>query len=127
MSSWFNFVPSERSSSGKGSHSLSLNVIETIGMKRTRKVSKQDTLDNSQFTQLDEDANVDEERHAQHSKTWRPDEDEMCLTTTTVRARKCNENTARSEENASHTRGGSGIILTKEFEWDEGVRKPIDH
>ncbi|KAJ4323698.1 hypothetical protein N0V94_001757 [Neodidymelliopsis sp. IMI 364377] len=122
MSSWFNFIPSERSSSGKGSHSLSLNVIETIGMKRTRKVSKQDTLDNSQFTQLDEDVNVDEERHPQHSKAWRPDEDEMCLTTTTVRARKCNESTAGVDEDALTKRGGSGIILTKEFEWDEGVR-----
>jgi len=121
MASWFNFVPSEPSSSGKGSRSISLNPIETIGKKRTRKISKQDTLCGSQFTELNEDIEATEEGRSQHSKAWRPDEDEMCLTTTTVHAR--NDSRNRIERSAPETIDGGGITMTKEFEWDEATRK----
>jgi hypothetical protein len=120
MASWFNFIPSERSSSGKGSRSISLNPIETIGQKRMRKISKQDTLGGSQFTELNDDSNVEEGR-TQHSRAWRPDEDEMCRTTTTVHAR--NNSRTGTERSTPETRDGGGISVTKEFEWDEATRK----
>lgn len=120
MASWFNFIPSERSSSGKGSRSISLNPIETIGKKRTRKISKRDTLGASQFTELNDDVDATEEGHSQHSRAWRPDEDEMCLTTTTVHAR--NNSRHGLGRTTTDTRDGGGITMTKEFEWDEATR-----
>ncbi|UPX14785.1 uncharacterized protein EKO05_0005257 [Ascochyta rabiei] len=124
LSSWFNFIPSERSSSGKGSHSISLNPIETIGKKRTRRISKQDTLGGSQFTQLHEDAaGADEHaRAAQHSQTWRPDDEEMCRTTTTVRARSDHGRAPTEHSTPEHAGDGGGIVMTREFEWDEARR-----
>lgn len=120
MASWFNFVPSERSSSGKGSRSISLNPIETIGQKRVRKISKQDTLGGSQFTELNDEGDVEEERRDQHSRAWRPDEDEMCLTTTTVYGKS--DSRTGTERSTPRTRDGGGINVTKEFEWDEATR-----
>jgi hypothetical protein len=122
LQSWFNFIPSERSSSGKGSRSLSLNPIETIGMKRTRKISKQDTLGGSQFTELNDDIEAIEERRGQHSGAWRPDEDEMCLTTTTVHAHS--DSRSGTEKGTPDAREGGGINVTKEFEWDEATTLP---
>ncbi|KAF9700472.1 hypothetical protein EKO04_001789 [Ascochyta lentis] len=121
LSSWFNFIPSERSSSGKGPHSISLHPIETIGKKRTRKISKQDTLNGSQFTELNDDADTNEQGRTQHSRTWRPDEEEMCLTTTTVHARS--NSRAGTEQSVPETRDGGGIVMTKEFDWDEATRE----
>ena len=121
MQSWFNFIPSGRSSSGKGSRSNSLNPIETIGQKRMRKISEQDTLGDSQFTELNDAGDADEERRGHHSRAWRPDEDEMCLTTTTVHAR--NESRTGTERSTSDARDGGGINVTKMFEWDEATRK----
>ncbi|KAF2627326.1 hypothetical protein BU25DRAFT_341779 [Macroventuria anomochaeta] len=120
MQSWFNFIPSGRSSSGKGSRSISLKPIETIGQKRMRKISEQDTLGGSQFTELNNDGDADEERRGHHSRTWRPDEDEMCRTTTTVHAR--NDSRTGTERSTPDARDG-GINVTKMFEWDEAMRK----
>ncbi|KAJ4334064.1 hypothetical protein N0V87_007117 [Didymella glomerata] len=122
LQSWFNFIPSTRSSSGKGSRSISINPIETIGKKRTRKISKQDTLGGSQFTELNDNVDADEERRGQHSRAWRPDEDEMCLTTTTVHAH--NESRPGTERSVSGAREVGGINVTKEFEWDEVTTHP---
>lgn len=122
LQSWFNFIPSERSSSGKGSRSISLNPIETIGKKRTRKISRQDTLGGSQFTELN-DADIDEERRGQHSRAWRPDEDDMCLTTTTVHAHS--DSRSGTERSTPEARDGGGINVTKEFEWDEATTHPV--
>ncbi|KAJ4343428.1 hypothetical protein N0V95_006652 [Ascochyta clinopodiicola] len=124
LSSWFNFIPSERSSSGKGSRSISLNPIETIGKKRTRKISKQDTLVASQFTQLNEDAASADAlaRAAQHSQTWRPDEDEMCLTTTTVHGQSDDSRAGTEQSTSEHAGDSGGIVMTREFEWDEATR-----
>jgi hypothetical protein len=119
LQSWFNYIPSEHSSSGKRSRSVTLDPIETIGKKRTRKISKNDTLGGSQFTDPNEDVEVNEERR-EHSGAWRPDEDEMCLTTTTVRARSDNR---LETERISPDEDGGGINVTKEFEWGEVVRK----
>ena len=120
MASWFNFIPSERSASGKGSRSISLNPIETIGQKRMRKISKQDMLGVSQFTELNSDGDAEEEGRTQHSRAWRPDEDEMCLTTTTVHART--DSRSGIERSTLETRDGGGISVTKEFGWDEATR-----
>lgn len=121
LASWFNYIPSERSSSGKGSRSISLQPIETIGKKRTRKISKQDTLGGSQFTELNDDADEAEEGRTQHSRAWRPDEDEMCLTTTTVHAR--NDSRTGTDRSTPEAGDGGGIVMTKEFEWDEATRR----
>ena len=119
LQSWFNYIPSEHSSSGKRSRSVTLDPIETIGKKRTRKISKNDTLGGSQFTDLNEDGELSEERR-EHSGAWRPDEDEMCLTTTTVRARS---DSRPGTERSSRDGDGGGINVTREFEWGEVVRK----
>jgi hypothetical protein len=118
LQSWFNYVPSEHSFSGKRSRSVTLDPIETIGKKRTRKISKNDTLGGSQFTDLNEGGKVSEERR-EHSGAWRPDEDELCLTTTTVRARS---DSRPGIDHSSPDGGGGGINVTKEFEWGEVVR-----
>jgi len=119
LQSWFKYIPSEHSSSGKRSQSVTLDPIETIGKKRTRKISKNDTLGGSQFTDLNEDGELSEERR-EHSGAWRPDEDEMCLTTTTVRARS---DSRPGTERSSRDGDGGGINVTREFEWGEVVRK----
>ncbi len=119
MASWFNYVPSERSSSGKGSRSFSLNPIETIGKKRTRKAPRQDTLCDLQFTQLGSQVAVEEDgRVRDFSRAWRPDEEEMCLTTTTVHAQDRNESRVGTER-SSPENGDGCITLTREFDWDE--------
>ncbi|KAH6642043.1 hypothetical protein C7974DRAFT_326944 [Boeremia exigua] len=120
LQSWFNFVPSDRSSSGKGAHSITLNPIETIGKKRTRKVSEHDTLGESLFTELNDDGAVEGERQGQHSRAWRPDEDEMCLTTTTVHGRS--DSRSATERTSPVDMDGGGINVTKEFEWDVATR-----
>lgn len=117
LQSCFNYIPSTRASSGKGSHSISINPIETIGKKRTRKMSKQDTLGGSQFTELDDIVDADAEWRGQHSRAWRPDEDEMCLTTTTVHAP--NESRPGTERSTSGSKKEGGINVTTEFDWDE--------
>ncbi|KAF1933178.1 uncharacterized protein M421DRAFT_395133 [Didymella exigua CBS 183.55] len=122
LQSWFNFIPSERSSSGKVSRSISLNAIETIGKKRTRKISKQDTVGGSQFTELNDCVDAIEGRRGQHSREWRPDEDEMCLTTTTVHAHS--DSRPGTERSTPEARDGGGINVTKEFEWDEAITHP---
>ena len=87
-----------------------------------RKISKQDTLGGSQFTELNDNVDADEERRGQHSRAWRPDEDEMCLTTTTVQTH--NESRPGTERSASGAREGGGINVTKEFDWDEVTTHP---
>lgn len=88
-----------------------------------RKISKQDTLGGSQFTELNDNGGVDEEKRGQHSRAWRPDEGEMCLTTTTVHARS--DSRAGTERSSPEARDGGGINVTKEFEWDEATREQI--
>jgi hypothetical protein len=88
--------------------SQKLHTIETISKKRTRKITKRDPLEETQFTNLEEnnDDKKDEiemsprmvhakpqlkhrfsKGNGQQSGTWRPDEDEMCLTTTMIQGR----------------------------------------
>lgn len=120
MQSWFNFVPSVRSSSGKGSRSISLNPIDTIGKRRLRKISRQDTLGDSQFTELNDDGDADGYRHEQHSRAWRPNDDEMGSTTTTVNAQS--DSRIATERNSPELQGDAGINVTTQFGWDEATR-----
>lgn len=87
MKSCFNLVPSEQSSGGKGTRSISLNPIETIGKLRVRKRSRHDTLSGSQFTELNNDADMEEGQQGQHGSTRRPDNNGLGFTRTTVPAR----------------------------------------
>ncbi|KAJ8117308.1 hypothetical protein OPT61_g1460 [Boeremia exigua] len=121
MQSWFNLKLSACSSSGKASHSITLEPIETIGKKRTRKISIQDTLADSQFTEIVDDSDAQGGKQGQHSRAWRPDEDEMCLTTTTVHAHgESRTGTGRGSPEAQES---AGISVTKEFDWGETTRR----
>lgn len=54
---------------------------------------------------------------------WRPDNDEVCLTTTTIQ-RSGSTPGGTSGETHSIDRGGrDGITMTKRFEWDEAMRR----
>jgi hypothetical protein len=91
----------------------SLNPLETISKKRTRKINIKDTLEGTI-------------NNAESRSQWgrsRLDEDEMCLTTTTVDG-ECKEGSeiATSELSQSERRA-RGITMTKEFAWDEGTHK----
>jgi hypothetical protein len=136
---WRKFVKSSNksSSTGTGSRPYPLSPLETISKKRTRKISRRDELDSLQFTQLEDEVDVKadgtvvstrEERSKKnhghdHSKTWRPDEDEMCLTSTTVhRSQSTAEGTA-GEEKSIHSVERDGIIMTRRFDWDEATRR----
>jgi hypothetical protein len=137
---WFNYTPSTSSkSSGQKGHSSSgtkLKTLETISKKRTRKISKKDVLDETQFTQLDDeigdrDADVSgselrtsprPHKRGNGSGTWRPDDDEMCLTTTTVQGRD-RLGTGRIDEESIDSKDGSAIHVSKEFAWGEEKRQ----
>ncbi|OAL05468.1 hypothetical protein IQ06DRAFT_212384 [Phaeosphaeriaceae sp. SRC1lsM3a] len=123
---WRRFVTSSNksSSTSKGSHPYPLNTIETISKKRTRKISKKDDLESLQFTQLEDEVDRPKRyRSHDHSKNWRPDEDEMCLTTTTVHR---SQSTAEGEvggNKSTHSVDQDGITMTRRFDWDEATRR----
>lgn len=105
-----------------------LDPLETISKKRTRKISKNDDLEH---TVVEEDDNANNDRRNdrkpwsrtkkadEHSSNWRPDEDEMCLTTTTVHG---SDKQVGFEEFLSENQEAQGITMTTEFDWDEAKR-----
>ncbi|KAF2678540.1 hypothetical protein K458DRAFT_422994 [Lentithecium fluviatile CBS 122367] len=118
--------PQSRSSRGTGSHTLS--PLETISKKATRKVNKRDVLDETQFTQLgdegESDLAVDRDRSKLKPAFWRPEDDEVRLTTVVV-ARDARSGKSDQESMSSVEPGnGNGITVhvAKEFEWDERTR-----
>lgn len=139
--SWFKITPSSRkSSSEKSSEPHPLSPLETISKKRTRKTSKRDDLESTNFTnstQLEDEVEVDErsaitvvakdgkkdsysgKKDRDHSGTWRPDKDEMCLTTTTIHR---SASMAGAEERSMENLARDGITMTKKFEWNEALR-----
>ncbi|KAH7384199.1 hypothetical protein DE146DRAFT_636332 [Phaeosphaeria sp. MPI-PUGE-AT-0046c] len=136
---WSKFVTSSNKSSsiGKGSRPYALSTLETISKKRTRKISKRDELESSQFTQLGDELDVKEDgtevgsheerpkktHNHDHSKNWRPDEDEMCLTTTTIhRSQSTAEGTTRDNKSI-HSVDKDGITMTRRFDWDEAMKR----
>ncbi|KAF1847096.1 uncharacterized protein K460DRAFT_305920 [Cucurbitaria berberidis CBS 394.84] len=122
---------SHKSSANNDSKPYPLNPIETISKKRTRKVIKTDDLEG---TLIEEDGDVVvgersrgklwmKARHNHdHSKSWRPDEDEMCLTTTTVHGSDKGDTQGGSENSFSGKSDARGITMTKKFEWDDEKR-----
>lgn len=140
LESCFQFVPSTRkSSSGKGSRTYPMNPLETISKKRTRKISKKDDLESTSFTnftQLEDEVEDDNKgivtavmredkktrdsvrRDRDHSGAWRPDEDEMCLTITTIH-RGGSLHGGAGEGQSLDSVEREGITMTKKFEWDE--------
>lgn len=121
LQSWFSFVPSERSSSGKGTHSISLNLVPTIGKMRVRKISRNDTLRGSQFTELNDDGDLRGRDSEQHSTTMRRDEEDMNMTTGTVHV--WSDSRATTERNSVEASDREGINVTRDIEWDEATRR----
>ncbi|KAL1797987.1 hypothetical protein ACET3X_004593 [Alternaria dauci] len=123
----------------KGSHQMespaqSLDPLETISKKRTRKIKVNDTLDGTMITQRE----IKPERKSwMRSKNdhepWgrsRLDEDEIGLTTTHVHgecpnAGRKESSEVRASESPPNDRRERGITLTKEFEWDERKQSPV--
>ncbi|KAF9698550.1 hypothetical protein EKO04_003923 [Ascochyta lentis] len=139
LESWFSFVPAIRkSSSDKSSSSrkFSMSPLETISKKRTRKIKKHDleSTNMTNFTQIDEELEVDAHgavtcvrnedkktrvsirKECDETGTWRLDDDEMCLTTTTAHRSASREGVEdRSTESLDQDR----IRVTTDFKWNK--------
>ncbi|KAJ4359435.1 hypothetical protein N0V95_002182 [Ascochyta clinopodiicola] len=141
LESWFKFAPSTRNSSKQSKSSgFTLSPLETISKKRTRKPRKHDleSTNMTNFTQIDDEVEVDahgtvtyigkEEKKTRVSVrqdhdetgTWRPDDDEICLTTTTVHR---SSSGAGVEERSTESLDRDGIRMTTKFEWDEASQR----
>ncbi|KAH6642825.1 hypothetical protein C7974DRAFT_386223 [Boeremia exigua] len=139
IENWFSFVPVVSKGStdrSKSSRDFTLNPLETISKKRTRKIKKPDleSTNITNFTQIDDELGVDAHGavthvdkddkkirvsvRKDHDKTgnWRPDDDEMCLTTTTVHR---SASGAGMEDGSIESLDRDGIRMTTKFEWDE--------
>jgi hypothetical protein len=127
---WRKFIPSSNksSSAGKGSHQYPMNPIETISRKRTRKISKRDELDSLQFTQLEDEVEVKEDgtivdgrtqNDRIHSRKWRPDDDELHLTTTTIRRAGDGNGGVVRDSKSLDDADRDIITVTRRVEWDE--------
>ncbi|KAF2851564.1 hypothetical protein T440DRAFT_467810 [Plenodomus tracheiphilus IPT5] len=111
------------------SQSPSVNPLETISKKRTRKIQIQDDLEG---TTIDNQGDImvtirrrswiKSMRPHEHSSSWRPDEDEMCLTTTTVHGTDKDGVRDGFEETIKEGHEDRGITMTTEFDWDEERR-----
>jgi hypothetical protein len=140
---WFKHVPSTNKSTANSSRSYPLGPLETISKKRTRKIKKKDDLEGTNmtnFTQLEDDVDVDEHgavigdkrdhrvtitttrKDQDDSGNWRPDEDEMCLTTTKIH-RSESEHSGTGEHRSVESLERDGITMTRKFEWDESMRR----
>jgi hypothetical protein len=119
---WRKFIPSSNksSSAGKGSHQYPMDPIETISKKRTRKISKRDELDSLQFTQLEDEVGAKEDNTIVdriHSRNWRPDDDELQLTTTTIRRAEDGHSGVVRDSKSLDDEDRDSIIVTRRFEW----------
>jgi hypothetical protein len=129
---WRKLLPSSNKSSsagtGKNVRPYPLNDLETISKKRTRKISKKDELESLHFTQLDNEAMFKYDgavirappRAAmrRNPSDWRPDDDEMCLTTTTIHRSQSEAGTGGGNRSMDSL-DKDGITMTRKFEWDE--------
>ena len=139
MEHWFRFVPVVRKSStdkSKSSRDFTLNPLETISKKRTRKIKKHDveSTNFTNFTQIEDELEVDAHgavtqvgkddkkirvsvrKDRDETGTWRPDDDEICLTTTTAH-RSASE--AGVEDRSTEDPDRDRIRITTKFKWDE--------
>ncbi|KAF1921531.1 hypothetical protein BDU57DRAFT_489397 [Ampelomyces quisqualis] len=122
------------SSTEQGSMPNQMNTLETISKKRTRKIFKRDELESLPLTQLEDDVEVKQdgkmvlenarcpETNFEHSGSWRPDDEEMCLTTTTIKRGVSQTGGLTGEDHTIDGKDRDGITLTKKFEWDEATR-----
>ncbi|KAH7067458.1 hypothetical protein BKA63DRAFT_118165 [Paraphoma chrysanthemicola] len=145
LEAWFKYIPSTNKSSGTGSRPYPLGTLETISKKRTRKIKKKDDLEstnftNTNFTQIEDDVEVDQHGQVIENKSgqrvvitaakqdhedsgkWRPDDDEMCLTTTKIH-RSESEHSGAGEHRSVDSLERDGITMTTKFEWDESMRR----
>ncbi|KAL6709108.1 hypothetical protein ACN47E_001924 [Coniothyrium glycines] len=123
-------IPSTRRKSSPHdteSNTQPMTPLETISKKSTRKISRRDDLAESTMDGT-VDTLIESKRKSwnklkgdqEHSKNWRPDEDEMCLTTTTVHGSDKDDAATGVED---FFKGEpAGITMTREFDWDEGRR-----
>ncbi|CAI9633022.1 unnamed protein product [Alternaria burnsii] len=123
----------------KGSHHVespahSLDPLETISKKRTRKIKVNDTLEGTTVTQTE--IRIDRKSWMRSNKDHEPwgksrlDEDEIGLTTTHVHGECPNagrkaSSEVRISESPPNDRRERGITLTREFEWDERKQSPV--
>ncbi|RYN79723.1 hypothetical protein AA0117_g3550 [Alternaria alternata] len=123
----------------KGSHHIespahSLDPLETISKKRTRKIKVNDTLEGTTVTQTE--IRTDRKSWMRSNKDHEPwgrsrlDEDEIGLTTTHVHGECPNagrkaSSEVRISESPPNDRRERGITLTREFEWDERKQSPV--
>lgn len=123
----------------KGSHHIqspahSLDPLETISKKRTRKIKVNDTLEGTTVTQTE--IRTDRKSWMRSNKDHEPwgrsrlDEDEIGLTTTHVHGECPNagrkaSSEVRISESPPNDRRERGITLTTEFEWDERKQSPV--
>jgi len=126
-----NHLPSTRKSSQyTESPAISLDPLETISKKRTRKIAAEDDLERTCVDEEESDPVARSrkkpwsrtKRAPEQTRNWRPDEDEMCLTTTTIHGSDKDGSKAGMEEFLREGREDGGITMTREFEWDEGRR-----
>ncbi|KAG9191354.1 hypothetical protein G6011_09442 [Alternaria panax] len=112
----------------------SLDPLETISKKRTRKIKVNDTFGGTTVTHSE----IRPERKSwmrskNDHEAWgrsRLDEDEIGLTTTHVHGECPNaghkeSSDVRPSESPPTDRKERGITMTREFEWDEGKQSPI--
>ena len=123
----------------KGSHHMespahSLDPLETISKKRTRKIKVNDTLEGTTVTQTE--IRTDRKSWMRSNKDHEPwgrsrlDEDEIGLTTTHVHGECPNagrkaSSEVRISESPPNDRRERGITLTREFQWDERKQSPV--
>jgi hypothetical protein len=126
----------KRSKSSKGSHKIM--TLETISQKRTRKIRRDEEVLDSHIgdDELDSDEQVGggsmvqktvffRNKRGSQSGAWRPDEDEMCLTTTVIQGKEQRSSDESNDLRTDGNSGGSGIgqvVVTREFAWGEGQR-----
>ncbi|KAA8615318.1 hypothetical protein A1F94_010195 [Pyrenophora tritici-repentis] len=117
-----------KSSRHSESPAHSLDPLETISKKRTRKIKVKDPLES---TVAGQDSRIDRKSwmrsrtdNNEHWGRYRPDDDEMCLTTTTVHVHDKEGGEVGTSEILDHDREENGITMTRKFEWDEGTQGP---
>jgi hypothetical protein len=118
--------------------SQELNTMESIPKERTRDVKNRTILDESQLTYLGQEDDNDmkdetemglrkvnmepqsqnwrDKGNEEKSWTWRADEDDMCLTTTTVQGK---QRSKADEESLESGMEEGAITVQKEFYWGE--------
>ena len=117
---------SHKSSQHTESPAHTLNPLETISKKRTRKIVIKDTFDDTLATQDERRGEtkswIKSKSQHEHWGRSRLDEDEICLTTTTVQVSDKEGSKVESTEIPRDEEEGRRITMTKEFAWDERTR-----